>query len=87
MNIFVWIVVGLIAGWLAGMVMRGGGYGVVGDIIIGIVGALVGGFIASILFGAEDTGNGFNLINILTAFVGSIILIAVTRALPDRSPV
>jgi uncharacterized membrane protein YeaQ/YmgE (transglycosylase-associated protein family) len=44
--------VGLVAGWLAGMVMRGGDYGVVGDIVVGIVGALVGGFLATNLFGA-----------------------------------
>ena len=41
MGIVSWIVVGLIAGWLAGLVMKGGGYGVVGDIVLGIVGALL----------------------------------------------
>lgn len=87
MNILVWIIVGLIAGWLAGMIVKGGGYGVVGDIIIGIVGALVGGFLASILFGAENMGNGINVINIVTAFLGAVILIVVIRALPNRSPV
>ena len=55
MSIIAWIVVGLIAGWLAGMVMKGGGYGVVGDIIVGIVGALVGGFLAAWLFCALRT--------------------------------
>ena len=44
MGILAWLVVGLIAGWLASMVMRGGGYGLIGDIIVGIVGALIGGF-------------------------------------------
>jgi len=50
MGILAWLIVGLIAGWLAGMVMKGGGYGVVGDIIVGVIGALVGGFLASWLF-------------------------------------
>src|SRR6185312_2050810 len=44
-----WIVIGLIAGALAGMVMRGGGYGIVGDIIVGIIGALIGGFVLSLV--------------------------------------
>jgi len=87
MGILAWLIVGLIAGWLAGMVMKGGGYGVVGDIVVGIVGALVGGFLAAWLFGAQDPVNGINLISIVTAFLGSVILIAIIRALPGRSPV
>lgn len=51
MGIISWLIVGLIAGWLTGLVMKGGGYGLVGDIILGIVGALIGGFLASALFG------------------------------------
>lgn len=86
MNIIAWIVVGLIAGWLAGMVMKGGGYGLIGDIIIGIVGGLIGGFLASLVFGA-DMVNGFNLVSIIVAFIGAVILIALIRALPGRSPV
>ncbi len=90
MGILAWIVVGLIAGWLAGMVMKGGGYGVVGDILIGIVGALIGGFLASVLFNVDaiNSGNLSNLlVSIITAFIGSVILIALVRALPGRSPV
>ena len=49
MGLLSWLVVGLIAGWLAGQVMRGGGYGLLGDIVVGIVGALLGGFLASAL--------------------------------------
>jgi len=86
MGIVAWLVVGLIAGWLAGMVMKGGGYGVIGDIIVGIVGALIGGFLASVLFGA-DMVNGINIVSIVTAFVGAVILVAILRALPGRSPV
>ena len=47
MGILSWIVVGLIAGWLAGMVMKGGGYGLIGDIIVGVIGGLLGGWIAT----------------------------------------
>jgi uncharacterized membrane protein YeaQ/YmgE (transglycosylase-associated protein family) len=87
MGIIAWIVVGLIAGWLAGVVMRGGGFGVVGDIIVGILGALIGGFLASAVFGMPDAVNGINVISILVAFLGAVILVAILRALPGRSPV
>ena len=49
MGILAWLVVGLIAGWLASQVMRGGGYGLIGDIIVGVVGAVIGGFLAATL--------------------------------------
>ncbi len=87
MGILSWIVVGLIAGWLAGSLMRGRGFGVIGDIIMGILGALVGGFIASSVFNIPDAVNGFNLTSILVAFIGAVILIAIIRLLPGRSPV
>jgi len=86
MSIVAWLIVGLIAGWLAGLVMKGGGYGVIGDIIVGIVGGLIGGFLASAFFGA-DAVNGLNLVSIVTAFIGAVILIVILRALPGRSPV
>ena len=79
MNILAWIVVGLIAGWLAGQVMKGGGYGLVGDIVVGVVGALVGGYLAGALFGG-DFLSGINIQTILVAFIGAVILIAVSRA-------
>ncbi len=49
MSIVWWLIVGLVAGFLASLVMRGGGYGIVGDIIVGLVGALIGGFLASLV--------------------------------------
>jgi uncharacterized membrane protein YeaQ/YmgE (transglycosylase-associated protein family) len=78
MDILAWIVVGLIAGWLASAVMAGG-YGVVGDIIIGIVGGLIGGFLSQALFGVNAV-NGLNLTSIVVAFIGAVILIAILRA-------
>ena len=69
----------MIAGWLAGQVMKGGGYGLVGDIVVGVVGALVGGFLAGIIFGG-DFVTGINVTTIITAFLGAIVLIAVLRA-------
>lgn len=84
MGILAWIVVGLIAGWLAGLVMRGGGYGVLTNIIVGIVGGLLGGFLAWLLFGV-DPMSGINVTSIVTAFLGAVILVAILRALPGRS--
>ena len=70
-----WIVVGLIAGALAGLVMRGGGYGIVGDIIVGIIGALIGGWI----FSRFGVGTGGLIGSIIVAFIGACILIAILR--------
>ncbi len=87
MGIISWLVVGLIAGWLAGQVMKGGGYGLIGDIIVGVVGALLGGFLAGQIFNVPDALTGINPTTIIVAFIGAIILIAILRALPGRSRV
>lgn len=71
-----WLIVGLIAGFLASLVMRGGGYGVVGDIIVGLVGALIGGFVANLL----GLGASGLIGTIIVAFIGACILIALLRA-------
>jgi uncharacterized membrane protein YeaQ/YmgE (transglycosylase-associated protein family) len=72
------LLIGLIAGWLAGKVMRGGGFGVVGDMVVGVIGALLGGW----LFGRLGIGVGGGLIGaIIVAFVGAVILIFLLRLL------
>jgi len=81
MGLLSWIVVGMIAGWLAGKVVKGTGFGCLGDIIVGVVGGLVGGFLASALFNIPDAVNGFNLGSILVAFLGAIVVIVVVRLL------
>ncbi len=76
MGFIIWIIVGMIAGWLAGVVMKGGGYGVLVDIILGILGGIVGGWI----FGALGIWPAGGLIgSIIVAFVGAVILVAITR--------
>jgi uncharacterized membrane protein YeaQ/YmgE (transglycosylase-associated protein family) len=82
MSIIAWILLGLIAGWLAGQFMRGGGYGIVGDIVLGIVGALVGGFLSGRLLGVDVTG--FNVPSVIIAFIGAVIVIAIARMLTGR---
>lgn len=83
-GIIAWLVVGLIAGWLAGVVMKGGGFGLIGDIVVGLIGAFVGGLVFSLITGGGTAGFWGS---ILVAFIGAVILIAVVRALPGRSPV
>jgi uncharacterized membrane protein YeaQ/YmgE (transglycosylase-associated protein family) len=85
MGILAWIIVGLVAGWLASRVMRGGGYGLIGDIVLGAVGAVIGGFLAATFLHIPDAVNGINVTSILVAFVGAVILLAVLRAIaPGR---
>ena len=83
MSIIAWLVVGVVAGWLAGLVMKGGGYGLIGDIITGVLGAIVGGWLAGAVFGG-DYLTGINVTTIVVAFVGALILIAIERALFGR---
>jgi uncharacterized membrane protein YeaQ/YmgE (transglycosylase-associated protein family) len=78
MSIIAWIVLGLVAGWLAGLVMRGGGYGIIGDIVLGIVGAIVGGWLTGFLLGS-DMVSGFNVQSLIVAVLGAIVLIAISR--------
>ena len=77
-----WIIVGLIAGFLASVVMRGGGYGIVGDIIAGIIGAFIGGWLFGVL--GIHVGGGL-LGSIIVAFIGACILIALLRAISRSS--
>ena len=78
MGILAWIVVGLIAGWLAGQVMKCGGYGMVVDIILGLLGGVLGGWI----FGKLGVSTGGGMIgSIIVAFIGAVILVGITRLL------
>ncbi len=70
---FIWfILIGLVAGWLAGQLVKGGGFGVVGDIVVGVIGALIGGFLFS-TFGVS-TGGGL-LGSLLVATIGAVVLL------------
>ncbi len=78
MGFLYWIVIGLIAGWLAGVVMKGGGYGLLTDIVLGVLGGIVGGW----LFGALGIFPGGGLVgSIIVAFVGAVVLVGITRVI------
>jgi uncharacterized membrane protein YeaQ/YmgE (transglycosylase-associated protein family) len=74
---FVWfILIGLVAGWLAGQLMKGGGFGVIGDIIVGVLGAVIGGFLFSKL--GASAGGGL-IGSIIVATIGAVVLIFILR--------
>lgn len=75
-GLLVWIIVGLVAGFLASHFVKGGGYGLMGDLIIGLVGAVIGGFVVG-LFVQTTVGL---LGSIVVAFIGAVILLLVARA-------
>jgi len=75
---WVWfIIIGIVAGWLAGVIMRGGGFGLVGDLVVGVIGALIGGYVFGLL-GLSTSGL---LGSLITATVGAILLIALLRVI------
>ncbi len=76
-GIIAWLAVGLIAGWFAARVMKGGGYGLVGDMIVGLVGAVLGG----VVFGLIVTGEAGFWGSLIVAILGACILIAIFRFL------
>ena len=76
-----WILIGLIAGWLTGKIMRGAGYGCLGDVILGMVGAVIGGWI----FGKLGIwGRGF-LYSLAAATVGAVVLFSIARLFSGRN--
>ncbi len=80
MGILSWILVGLVAGWLADMVM-GNRHGLVGDLLLGVVGAILGGFIAGQLLGMGDVISGFNLTTLIVVFLGAVLVVVIAGAL------
>jgi uncharacterized membrane protein YeaQ/YmgE (transglycosylase-associated protein family) len=79
-GIIAWLIVGLIAGWLTGVVMKGGGYGIIGDLVLGLVGALIGGFLVGLVWHGTVGLIG----SIVVAFIGAVILVAIVRAVTGR---
>jgi uncharacterized membrane protein YeaQ/YmgE (transglycosylase-associated protein family) len=75
-SIIVWLIVGAIAGWLAGMVVKGGGFGLIGDIVVGIIGAVIAGYLLPAL--GIHLGVGI-VASIIDAFIGAVILLIVLR--------
>jgi uncharacterized membrane protein YeaQ/YmgE (transglycosylase-associated protein family) len=85
-SIIAWIVLGAIAGYLAGLLVKGDeGLGVIGHIVLGIVGALVGGFLAGLLFNTDPIDGALDISSIVTAVIGAIIVVVVASMVMGRS--
>ena len=80
-GIIAWLVIGLVAGWLAGVIMPGKGFGLIGDLIIGLVGAFLGGLILSVLVPDQTFGFWGSL---LVALIGACILVGILHAFTAR---
>ena len=88
MGIIAWIVLGAIAGYIAGFLVKGDeGLGVIGHIALGIVGALVGGFLASVLFKSNPIDGPFDLSSIVVSVIGAVIVVLVVGAVSGRGRV
>jgi uncharacterized membrane protein YeaQ/YmgE (transglycosylase-associated protein family) len=86
MGIIAWLVVGAIAGYLAGMLVKGDeSLGVIGHIVLGIVGALIGGFLAGVVTGGNDYITGINVTTIVVAVVGAVIAVVGYNAIRGSS--
>ena len=77
-GIIVWLIIGAIAGWIAGALVKGGGFGLIGDIVVGIIGAVIGGWLAGTL--GISIGSGI-VASIVTAVIGAVILLVIVRAI------
>jgi uncharacterized membrane protein YeaQ/YmgE (transglycosylase-associated protein family) len=75
-GLIVWLVIGAVAGWAAGSLVKGGGFGLIGDIVVGIIGAFIGGWLAGMLH--INIGSGL-ISSIITAIAGAVILLFVVR--------
>ena len=76
-GIIIWLIVGAIAGWAAGQVVRGGGFGLIGDIIVGIIGAVIAGWLLPIVH--FPVIGGPIISEIIDAFIGAVVLLLVIR--------
>ena len=76
-NFLVWLLLGVVAGWLAGQLIRGGGFGIIGNIVVGIIGSFLGGWLGAKLGISGAVVGGFSLASIVTAVLGAVVLLFV----------
>lgn len=85
MGILAWIILGLIAGWIASRIMTGAGSGLMMNLVLGVVGALVGGFLVSVVGGVGVTG--FNLWSLVVAVLGAVLVLWIAGMMRSRRSV
>jgi uncharacterized membrane protein YeaQ/YmgE (transglycosylase-associated protein family) len=79
MNFILWLIVGGIVGWLASLIMRDAGQGILMNVVVGIVGAFIGGWLISPMVGTGTINDGFSIGAFLVSLVGAIILLAIVN--------
>lgn len=84
MGLIATIIIGILAGWITGKLMKGSGYGWLADLGLGIVGSVVGGWIAGAIFGV-DMITGFNLTTLVVSVLGAILVVIIYRMVTRRS--
>jgi uncharacterized membrane protein YeaQ/YmgE (transglycosylase-associated protein family) len=77
MGIIIWILGGIIAGWITGLIMKGKGFGLIGDLVIGLLGGVIGGWLAGLIGLSATSWLG----QIIVAVIGGVILVAIVRAI------
>ena len=82
MNLILYLIMGAIVGWLAGKIMSGHGYGIIWDIVLGILGSFLGGWLFSLIFGTAATGL---VLSFIVALIGAVILVAIVHMI-KREP-
>jgi uncharacterized membrane protein YeaQ/YmgE (transglycosylase-associated protein family) len=83
-GLIAWILIGIVAGWLAGVLVKGGGFGLIGDVVVGIIGAFIGGWLAGVLKFHINIGPSW-VSSIITATIGAVLLLMVLRLFRRRS--
>ena len=78
------IIIGVLAGWITGKLMKGGGYGLLGDLLLGLIGSVVGGWLSSVLLGVDLT-SGFNLTTLVVSVIGAVVVVMIYRLVTRRS--
>jgi uncharacterized membrane protein YeaQ/YmgE (transglycosylase-associated protein family) len=84
MGFITWLIVGAVVGWLAGILVKGRGFGLLGNIVIGVVGAVIGGWLAGSIFNISNPISGFNLTTLVVAVLGAILVLFVARLIRSR---
>jgi uncharacterized membrane protein YeaQ/YmgE (transglycosylase-associated protein family) len=83
MGLITSLIIGAAAGWIAGLIMRGGGYSWLINIVLGILGSMLGGWLTSLIIGVDLT-TGFNLTTLVVSVIGAVVLVAIYRLITGR---
>lgn len=84
MGLLTWLIVGAVVGWLAGILVKGRGFGLLGNIVVGVIGAIIGGWLAGTFLNISDPISGFNLTTLVVAVLGAVLFLYVAGLVRSR---